>query len=111
MATEAFMLRQEKFFRQGIKALFTRREKGFNYLSTRDCLKIWQAGFYDFNVYSDKKFEEKLKYIHDNPVKHGLTTDISQYKYCSWRNYVSQRLPVCLWRKLADHRVFKIDIN
>ncbi|MCX6745588.1 MAG: hypothetical protein NTX00_01055 [Candidatus Parcubacteria bacterium] len=59
---------------------------------------IWQPGFYDFNIYSDKKFAEKLKYIHDNPVKHGVTKDISEYKYCSWRNY-----------ELNDHSIFKID--
>jgi hypothetical protein len=79
--------------------LFTPSKEGVNYLSTRDCLKIWQTGFYDFNIYTNKKFEEKLKYIHDNPIKHRLINDISQYKYCSWRNY-----------KQGDHSVFKIDI-
>jgi len=26
--------------------------------------KIWQKGFYDFNIYTEKKFYEKLNYIH-----------------------------------------------
>jgi len=60
--------------------------------------RIWQPGFYDFNIYTTKKFDEKLKYIHDNPIKHDLTDDISTYKYCSWRNY-----------ELNDHSIFKID--
>lgn len=60
--------------------------------------QIWQPRFYDFNIYSQKKFEEKLAYIHNNPIKHGLTDDISQYKYCSWRNY-----------ELNDQSIFKID--
>jgi len=83
--------------RQGIKALSTQRREG-KYISTRDCLKIWQTGFYDFNIYTEKKFREKLKYIHNNPIKHGLTDDISKYKFCSWRNY-----------ELNDHSIFKID--
>jgi len=60
--------------------------------------KFWKHRFYDFNIYSDKKFYEKLKYIHDNPVKHGIIKDIANYKYCSWRNY-----------ELNDHSIFKID--
>jgi len=60
--------------------------------------RVWQHGFYDFNIYTTKKFYEKLNYIHYNPIKHGLTDNISKYKYCSWKNY-----------ELGDHSIFKID--
>jgi putative transposase len=33
---------------------------------------IWQPGYYDFNIYSDSKLQEKLDYIHSNPVRAGL---------------------------------------
>ena len=33
---------------------------------------FWQARYYDFNVWSEKKFVEKLRYIHRNPVRRGL---------------------------------------
>ena len=33
---------------------------------------VWQARYYDFNVYSEKKMLEKLTYMHQNPVKQGL---------------------------------------
>ena len=33
---------------------------------------FWQARFYDFNVWTDKKRVEKLGYMHWNPVKRGL---------------------------------------
>jgi len=59
---------------------------------------IWLKGFYDFNIFSDQKFEEKLSYIHQNPLKAGLVTDISEYKYCSWRNYNHE-----------DNTIFQID--
>jgi hypothetical protein len=59
---------------------------------------LWKHRFYDFNIYSQAKFEEKLDYIHKNPVKAGLTKELSQYKYCSWRNY-----------HLDDQSIFEIN--
>src|ERR1700688_5029751 len=33
---------------------------------------FWQRRFYDFNVWSQNKFVEKLQYMHMNPVKRKL---------------------------------------
>jgi putative transposase len=33
---------------------------------------FWQKRYYDFNVRNHRKFVEKLRYIHRNPVKRGL---------------------------------------
>ena len=33
---------------------------------------LWQPRYYDFNVWSEAKRIEKLRYIHRNPVKRGL---------------------------------------
>ena len=41
-------------------------------LSFRAPQPFWQARYYDFNVWSDKKRIEKLRYIHRNPVTRGL---------------------------------------
>ncbi len=38
---------------------------------------FWQRRFYDFNVWSQKKKMEKLHYMHMNPVKRGLVTDLN----------------------------------
>jgi putative transposase len=35
---------------------------------------FWQARYYDFNVYTEKKRVEKLRYMHRNPVKRGLVS-------------------------------------
>ncbi|MBU1164823.1 transposase [Patescibacteria group bacterium] len=48
-------------------------------------LKIWQPGFYDFNIYSDHKLEEKINYIHHNPVKANLTKLPENYKWSSYK--------------------------
>src|SRR5690348_2707387 len=35
---------------------------------------VWQKRFYDFNVCTEKKRVEKLRYMHRNPVKRGLVS-------------------------------------
>ena len=40
---------------------------------------LWQKRFYDFNVWSERKRVEKLRYIHRNPVKRGLVESPEQW--------------------------------
>ena len=35
-------------------------------------LRLGQPPYYDFNVWSERKRVEKLRYIHRNPVRRGL---------------------------------------
>lgn len=44
---------------------------------------IWQARFYDFNVWSARKCVEKLRYMHRNPVKRGLVTSPELWRWSS----------------------------
>jgi hypothetical protein len=48
---------------------------------------FWQRRFYDFNVWSEKKFKEKLEYMHANPVKRGLVLHPKDWPWSSWRHY------------------------
>ncbi len=52
---------------------------------------IWQAGYYDFNVFSDDKAREKLEYMHGNPVKKGLVARADEWKHGSARWYLLKR--------------------
>jgi putative transposase len=49
----------------------------------------WQARFYDFNVWTEKKRIEKLRYIHRNPVARGLVASPEQWQWSSFRWYSS----------------------
>jgi putative transposase len=49
---------------------------------------FWQARFYDFNVWTRKKTEEKLRYMHQNPVKRGLVELAEQWRWSSCRFYL-----------------------
>jgi len=56
---------------------------------------VWQKRFYDFNVWSERKRIEKLRYMHRNPVKRGLVIEPDQWKWSSFRAYWSgERGPV-----------------
>jgi hypothetical protein len=46
---------------------------------------FWQARFYDFNVWTEKKRIEKLRYIHRNPVARGLVASPEQWRWSSFR--------------------------
>jgi len=48
---------------------------------------FWQRRYYDFNVWSEKKFVEKIRYIHRNPVRRGLVEQPDQWRWSSFRQY------------------------
>jgi putative transposase len=48
---------------------------------------IWQSRFYDFNVWSQRKEVEKLKYMHRNPVVRGLVEKPEDWLWSSYRSY------------------------
>jgi len=50
---------------------------------------FWQARYYDFNVWSERKFVEKLRYIHRNPVHRGLVVRPEDWPWSSFRHYAS----------------------
>jgi putative transposase len=49
----------------------------------REKKTLWQRRFYDFNVWSSKKVPEKLRYMHENPVKRNLVSDPGDWKWSS----------------------------
>lgn len=50
---------------------------------------FWQSRYYDFNVWSERKFVEKLRYIHRNPVKRGLVERPESWAWSSFRHYLT----------------------
>jgi putative transposase len=48
---------------------------------------LWQARYYDFNVFSTAKQVEKLRYMHRNPVIRGLAAKPEDWAWSSFRHY------------------------
>jgi putative transposase len=73
---------------QVVKQRFARRvlrERRRRKPATQPCLwedhelaHVWQARFYDFNVWGQRKRIQKLRYMHANPVKRGLVLEPGQ---------------------------------
>ena len=56
-------------------------------LGTRD--QLWQTRYYDFNIHTETKRLEKLRYIHRNPVKRGLVAKPEDYPWSSAHHYAT----------------------
>jgi putative transposase len=67
---------------------------------------VWQRRFYDFNVWTERKRIEKLRYMHQNPVKRGLAGAPDQWRWSSFRAYAHGEIAVVrindLWCAQAD---------
>jgi putative transposase len=51
--------------------------------------RFWQRRYYDFNVWSEEKRIEKLRYMHRNPVKRGLVQKPEDWPWSSFRHYAT----------------------
>src|ERR1700750_405432 len=49
--------------------------------------QFWQTRYYDFNVLTQPKFVEKLRYIHRNPVARGLAENPEDWPWSSFRHW------------------------
>ena len=51
--------------------------------------QLWQRRYYDFNILTQRKFVEKLRYMHRNPVKRGLVEKPEDWPWSSFRHYLT----------------------
>ena len=56
------------------------KKKGHTY-------QLWQPDYYDFNILSEKKFTEKLRYMYQDPLRKGLCDDIFEYEFSDIKRY------------------------
>ena len=51
--------------------------------------QFWQTRYHDFNVLTHKKFVEKLRYIHRNPVARELVKKAEDWPWSSYRHWLT----------------------
>lgn len=70
--------------------------------------RFWQERYYDFNVYTKKKWIEKLRYIHRNPVNRGLVTKPEDWPWSSFLHYATGERGVVeiesFWTRIRQER-------
>ncbi len=49
--------------------------------------QFWQEGVHPERIYSQAMFEQKIQYIHYNPVRRGYVDAPEDWRYSSARNY------------------------
>ena len=71
------------------RALQSLKQSVARRLALRAAEPFWQARYYDFNVWSERRFVEKLRYIHLNPVTRGLVARPEDWRWSSFRHYAT----------------------
>lgn len=63
--------------------------------------QVWQEGLHPKQLFTPEKVEQKLDYIHFNPVKAGFVDVPNDWRYSSARNYGGQDgvIPVIRFRE------------
>jgi putative transposase len=74
------------------RALQSLKQSIARQLALRAAEPFWQERYYDFNVWSERKFVEKLRYIHRNPVTRGLVARPEDWPWSSFRHYATGEL-------------------
>lgn len=54
--------------------------------------QFWQRRYYDFNIFTEAKRVEKLRYIHRNPVTRGLVEKPQDYSWSSFLQWSTGEL-------------------
>jgi putative transposase len=49
--------------------------------------QLWQPDYYDFNILTESKLNEKLKYMYENPLRKGLCGNPFDYEFSDVKRY------------------------
>jgi len=52
--------------------------------------QVWQEGSMPKQILNNEMMQQKLEYIHNNPVARGYVDDPLHWRYSSARNYAGQ---------------------
>ena len=54
-------------------------------------VKFWKDGYDCFELYSNEAIDQKLNYIHNNPVRAEIVEEPHHYLYSSAKNYAGEK--------------------
>ncbi len=58
---------------------------------------IWQRRFWEHTIRDEKDLENHIHYIHYNPIKHKLVSDIKDWPYSTYHHYIQAGLLKSDW--------------
>ena len=75
-----------------------RFSKGMPYGEARSLVRlhkgergIWQRRFWEHTIRNDDDLKHHIDYVHQNPIKHGLVTDLKDWPYSSYHRWLRQQ--------------------
>jgi putative transposase len=51
---------------------------------------VWESRYYDFNIFTERKRIEKLRYIHRNPITRGLVAKPEEWQWSSYQAHATE---------------------
>ena len=63
---------------------------------------IWQRRFWEHTIRDEKDWENHINYIHYNPIKHKLVTNLQDWAFSSFHYYVKNKLLAPDWSSGED---------
>ena len=70
--------------------------------------KVWYQ-YYDSHITYQKSYLARLKYVHQNPVHHRVTTDAESYPWCSAAWFAAHARPAFL-KVIASLRIDRVSV-
>jgi putative transposase len=56
--------------------------------------QLWQEGVHPQAIVTDEMMEQKLEYVHNNPVKRGMVSSPEHWRYSSAHEWLQGAMPV-----------------
>ena len=63
---------------------------------------IWQRRYWEHTIRNDQDYAIHMDYIHFNPVKHGLVTEVAAWPFSSFHKSVAMGLYPPAWTAKDD---------
>jgi putative transposase len=83
--------------------------KKLNHLDNSPGRKVWH-NYWDSHITHQTSFFSRLRYVHQNPVHHGVTEDASSYEWCSQR-WLEQNSPRSFVNTLARFKTDRVNVQ
>ncbi len=58
---------------------------------------IWQRRFWEHTIRDDRDYAAHVDYVHFNPAKHGLVSDLRDWPYSSFHQHVARGIYPVAW--------------
>jgi putative transposase len=75
------------FSKQIASYLVIQKPENFSRIKRRESA-VWQRRFWEHTIRDEHDLQHHLNYIHYNPVKHGLVTNVRDYPWSSFHRFV-----------------------